>query len=91
MRGGNAIKAILEGLREAAVGKTGLDLDGRPRNYFREILYQFSSLRAKAGRAGGFRTGVLNTRTKTRSQVCCCQTMNCRSGHSRVHFFVSRD
>jgi hypothetical protein len=55
-----ALKAMIEGLREPLT-KLDQTLLGSLDTASEKILYQFSGLRAKAGRAEGFRTGVLNT------------------------------
>jgi bacillithiol biosynthesis cysteine-adding enzyme BshC len=54
------IKALIDGLREPLT-KLDQTLLGALDTASEKILYQFSGLRAKAGRAEGFRTGVLNT------------------------------
>jgi bacillithiol synthase len=54
------IKALIEGLREPLT-KLDQTLIGALDTASEKILYQFNGLRAKAGRAEGFRTGVLNT------------------------------
>lgn len=58
--GEQAIKNVVEGLREP-IGKLDQTLLGALDNASEKMLYQLSGLRAKAGRAEGFRTGVLNT------------------------------
>jgi bacillithiol biosynthesis cysteine-adding enzyme BshC len=58
--GEQAIKALVEGLREPLT-KLDQTLLGALDTAAEKMLYQFSGLRAKAGRAEGFRTGVLNT------------------------------
>lgn len=58
--GERAIKAAMDGLREP-IAKLDQTLVGALENASEKILYQFSGLRAKAGRAEGFRTGVLKT------------------------------
>ena len=58
--GEEAIKAIVNGLREPLT-KLDQTLVGALDTASEKMLYQFSGLRAKAGRAEGFRTGVLNT------------------------------
>lgn len=58
--GEQAIKNVVEGLREALT-KLDQTLLGALDNASEKMLYQLSGLRAKAGRAEGFRTGVLNT------------------------------
>ena len=55
-----AIKAMVEGFREPLT-KLDQTLLGALDTASEKILYQFNGLRAKAGRAEGFRTGVLNT------------------------------
>jgi uncharacterized protein YllA (UPF0747 family) len=57
--GEQAIKALVEGLREPLT-KLDQTLLGALDTASEKMLYQFSGLRAKAGRAEGFRTGVLN-------------------------------
>ena len=54
------IKALIDGLREPLT-KLDQTLIGALDTSSEKILYQFNGLRAKAGRAEGFRTGVLNT------------------------------
>jgi len=58
--GEQAIKSAVEGLREPLT-KLDQTLVGALETASEKILYQFNGLRAKAGRAEGFRTGVLNT------------------------------
>ena len=58
--GEQAIKAIVEGLREP-IAKLDQTLLGALDTASEKMLHQFNGLRAKAGRAEGFRTGVLNT------------------------------
>jgi bacillithiol biosynthesis cysteine-adding enzyme BshC len=58
--GEQAIKAIVDGLREP-LAKLDQTLVGALDTASEKMLFQFSGLRAKAGRAEGFRTGVLNT------------------------------
>jgi len=58
--GEQAIKAIVETLREPLV-KLDQTLVGALDTVSEKMLFQFTGLRAKAGRAEGFRTGVLNT------------------------------
>ena len=58
--GEQAIKSLIEGLREP-LGKLDQTLLGALDTASEKMLYQFNGLRAKAGRAEGFRTGVLNT------------------------------
>ena len=58
--GEKAIKAIVEGLREP-LAKLDQTLVGALDTASEKMLFQFTGLRAKAGRAEGFRTGVLNT------------------------------
>ena len=55
-----AIKALVEGLREP-ITKLDQTLLGALDTASEKILYQLNGLRAKAGRAEGFRTGVVNT------------------------------
>jgi bacillithiol biosynthesis cysteine-adding enzyme BshC len=57
--GEQAIKNLLEGLREP-VKKLDQTLLGALDTAADKMLYQFQGLRAKAGRAEGFRTGVIN-------------------------------
>jgi bacillithiol synthase len=54
------IKALIAGLREP-LAKLDQTLVGALDTASEKMLYQFTGLRAKAGRAEGFRTGVLNT------------------------------
>lgn len=58
--GERAIKDTLEGLREP-LSKLDQTLVGALDTASEKILYQFNGLRSKAGRAEGFRSGVLNT------------------------------
>ena len=58
--GEQAVKALLEGLREP-ITKLDQTLLGALDTAAEKILYQWNGLRAKAGRAEGLRTGVLNT------------------------------
>lgn len=58
--GDQAIKALVDGLREPLT-KLDRTLVGALDTASEKILYQFNGLRAKAGRAEGFRTGVVNT------------------------------
>ena len=58
--GEQAIKALVEGLREP-ITKLDQTLLGALDTASEKMLYQLNGLRAKAGRAEGFRTGVLNT------------------------------
>lgn len=58
--GERAIKAAIDGLREP-IGRLDQTLLGALDNAAEKILYQFNGIRSKAGRAEGFRTGVLNT------------------------------
>jgi bacillithiol biosynthesis cysteine-adding enzyme BshC len=55
-----ALKSLIEGLREP-LGKLDQTLVGALDTASEKMLYQFNGLRAKAGRAEGFRTGVVNT------------------------------
>jgi len=57
--GERSIKALVDGLREP-LAKLDQTLLGALDTAAEKMLYQFSGLRAKAGRAEGFRTGVLN-------------------------------
>lgn len=57
--GEQAIKALVDGLREP-LAKLDQTLVGALDTASEKMLYQFHGLRAKAGRAEGFRTGVLN-------------------------------
>jgi bacillithiol synthase len=59
-KGEQAIKDALEGLREP-LAKLDKTLVGALDTGSEKILYQFQGLRSKAGRAEGFRTGVLQT------------------------------
>jgi bacillithiol synthase len=58
--GEQVIKALVEGLREP-LAKLDQTLVGALDTASEKMLYQFNGLRAKAGRAEGFRTGILNT------------------------------
>lgn len=58
--GEQGIKAMIEGLREPLT-KLDQTLVGALDTAAEKMLYQFNGLRAKAGRAEGFRTGVLST------------------------------
>jgi bacillithiol synthase len=58
--GEKSIKVMLEGLREP-LAKLDQTLAGALDTASEKMLFQFNSLHAKAGRAEGFRTGVLNT------------------------------
>jgi bacillithiol synthase len=58
--GEQAIKALVEGLREPLT-KLDQTLVGALDTTSEKLLFQLNGLRAKAGRAEGFRTGVLNT------------------------------
>ena len=58
--GERAIKALADGLREPLT-KLDQTLLGALDNVSEKLLFQWNGLRAKAGRAEGFRTGVLNT------------------------------
>ena len=58
--GEQAIKALVEALREP-IAKLDQTLLGALDTASEKMLHQFNGLRAKAGRAEGFRTGVLNT------------------------------
>ena len=58
--GEQAIKTLVDGLREPLT-KLDQTLLGALDNASEKMLYQLAGLRAKAGRAEGFRTGVLNT------------------------------
>ena len=58
--GEQAIKTLVEGLREPLT-KLDQTLLGALDTASEKMLYQLNGLRAKAGRAEGFRTGVLNT------------------------------
>jgi bacillithiol biosynthesis cysteine-adding enzyme BshC len=58
--GEQSIKALVESLREPLT-KLDQTLVGALDTASEKMLYQFNGLRAKAGRAEGFRTGVLNT------------------------------
>ena len=58
--GEQAIKTLMEGLRDPLT-KLDQTLIGALDTASEKMLYQFNGLRAKAGRAEGFRTGVLNT------------------------------
>ena len=58
--GEQAIKALVDGLREPLT-KLDQTLLGALDTTSEKMLFQWNGLRAKAGRAEGFRTGVLNT------------------------------
>jgi bacillithiol biosynthesis cysteine-adding enzyme BshC len=58
--GERAIKALMESVREP-IAKLDQTLLGALDTVSEKMLYQFNGLRAKAGRAEGLRTGVLNT------------------------------
>jgi len=58
--GDRAIKSLVDGLREPLT-KLDQTLVGALDTASEKMLYQLNGLRAKAGRAEGFRTGVLNT------------------------------
>jgi len=58
--GEQAIKNLLESLREP-LSKLDQTLLGALDTSSEKMLYQFHGLRTKAGRAEGFRTGVINT------------------------------
>jgi bacillithiol biosynthesis cysteine-adding enzyme BshC len=58
--GEQGIKALIEGLRDPLT-KLDQTLVGALDTAAEKMLYQFNGLRTKAGRAEGFRTGVLNT------------------------------
>jgi bacillithiol biosynthesis cysteine-adding enzyme BshC len=58
--GEQAIKALTDGLREPLT-KLDQTLLGALDTASEKMLFQWNGLRAKAGRAEGFRTGVLNT------------------------------
>jgi bacillithiol biosynthesis cysteine-adding enzyme BshC len=58
--GEKTIKDMLEGMREP-LAKLDQTLVGALDTSSEKMLYQFNALRAKAGRAEGFRTGVVNT------------------------------
>ena len=58
--GEQGIKALVEGLREPLT-KLDQTLLGALDTAAEKMLYQFNGLRAKAGRAEGFRTGVVNS------------------------------
>jgi bacillithiol biosynthesis cysteine-adding enzyme BshC len=58
--GEQAIKFLVEGLREP-ITKLDQTLLGALDTTSEKMLYQLNGLRAKAGRAEGFRTGILNT------------------------------
>ncbi len=56
--GERSIQSIIEGIREP-LSKLDSTLIGALDNAAEKMLYQFNGLRAKAGRAEGFRVGVL--------------------------------
>jgi bacillithiol biosynthesis cysteine-adding enzyme BshC len=58
--GEQAIKAVVDGMREPLT-KLDQTLLGALDNASEKMMYQLTGLRAKAGRAEGFRTGILNT------------------------------
>ena len=58
--GEQSIKELLENLR-GPLAKLDQTLAGALDTASEKILYQFNGLRTKAGRAEGFRTGVINT------------------------------
>ena len=58
--GEKTIKDMLEGMREP-LGKLDQTLVGALDTVSEKMLYQFAGLHAKAGRAEGFRSGVVNT------------------------------
>ena len=58
--GEKTIKEMLEGLREPLM-RLDQTLIGALDTAADKMVYQFNSLRAKAGRAEGFRTGIVNT------------------------------
>jgi bacillithiol synthase len=58
--GEEAVKTLVDGLRES-IAKLDQTLLGALDTTSEKMLYQLNGLRAKAGRAEGFRTGVLNT------------------------------
>jgi bacillithiol biosynthesis cysteine-adding enzyme BshC len=58
--GERAIKTLVDGLREP-ITRLDQTLVGALDNASEKMLYQLTGLRAKAGRAEGFRTGILNT------------------------------
>jgi bacillithiol biosynthesis cysteine-adding enzyme BshC len=58
--GEKTIKDMLEGMREP-LGKLDQTLVGALDTVAEKMAFQFNALRAKAGRAEGFRTGVVNT------------------------------
>ncbi len=57
--GERAIQSAIDALREP-IGKLDQTLLGALDNASEKILYQFNGIRSKAGRAEGFRTGVLD-------------------------------
>ncbi|MBZ5662039.1 MAG: bacillithiol biosynthesis cysteine-adding enzyme BshC [Acidobacteriia bacterium] len=59
-QGEKSIKDMLDGLREPLT-KLDQTLIGALDTASEKMLYQFNGLRSKAGRAEGFRSGVLNT------------------------------
>jgi bacillithiol biosynthesis cysteine-adding enzyme BshC len=58
--GEQSIKALVDGLREP-IAKLDQTLLGALDTASEKMLHQFNGLRSKAGRAEGFRTGVVNT------------------------------
>jgi len=58
--GEKAIKELMENLRES-LSRLDQTLTGALDTASEKMLYQFNGLRSKAGRAEGFRTGILNT------------------------------
>ena len=61
--GETSLKALLDGLREP-LSRLDQTLVGALDTVAEKMLYQFNGLRAKAGRAEGFRTGVLDAHEK---------------------------
>ncbi len=58
--GEKTIQSVLDGLREP-LGRLDKTLAGALDTVSEKMMYQFNGLRSKAGRAEGFRTGVLHT------------------------------
>ena len=70
--GEKAIKDLMDGMREP-LSKLDQTLLGALDTASEKMLYQFSGLRSKAGRAEGFRTGVLNTHE---NEIACALLPN---------------
>jgi bacillithiol synthase len=70
--GEKTIKDLMDGLREP-LSKLDQTLVGALDTASEKMLYQFNGLRSKAGRAEGFRTGVLNTHE---NEIACALLPN---------------